>query len=105
LVVSYDVREKIWNPPMPLQFQRGIGNERRAFTPSAFRKLLLNALAAIGLTDANGDPLIFQVRDSENLCHGRYHERPTASYCTGHLGAQDHRHDDCLQSRPSRRDD
>ena len=35
LVVAYDVREKIWHPPMPLLFQRGIGNERRAFTPTA----------------------------------------------------------------------
>jgi hypothetical protein len=42
-VASYDVREKIWNPPLPLLFQRGIGNECRAFTPSAIRKLLINA--------------------------------------------------------------
>jgi hypothetical protein len=27
LVASYDIREKIWNPPMPVLFQRGIGNE------------------------------------------------------------------------------
>ena len=58
--VAYDVRERIWHPPMPLLFQRGIGNERRAFTPSAIRKLLINALAATGLADASGDPLLFQ---------------------------------------------
>jgi integrase len=67
LVVAYDVREKIWHPPMPLLFQRGIGNERRAFTPSAIRKLLINALAATGLADANGDPLLFQAHDFRRI--------------------------------------
>jgi hypothetical protein len=67
LVVSYDAREKIWNPPMLLRFQGGIGNERGAFTPSAPRKLLINSLTAIGLTDANGNPLIFQVRDLRRI--------------------------------------
>ncbi|MEV5510851.1 hypothetical protein [Streptomyces orinoci] len=37
---------------MPLLFQRDIGTEHRAFTPTALRKLLINALAATGLTDA-----------------------------------------------------
>ena len=55
LVVAYDVREKIWHPPMPLLFQRDIGTERRAFTPTAIRTLLINALAATGLADASGD--------------------------------------------------
>lgn len=67
LVVAYDVREKIWHPPMPLLFQRGIGNERRAFTPSAIRKLLINALGASGLADANGDPLLFQAHDFRRI--------------------------------------
>lgn len=67
LVVSYDVRERIWNPPMPLLFQRGIGNERRAFTPSAIRKLLINALATTGLTDVNGNPLTFQAHDFRRI--------------------------------------
>jgi hypothetical protein len=35
LTVSYDVRERVWNPAMPLLFQRSIGSENRAFTPSA----------------------------------------------------------------------
>lgn len=34
LAPSYDVREKVWNPPMPLPFQRKIGTEHRAFTPT-----------------------------------------------------------------------
>ncbi|MER5211692.1 hypothetical protein ABT063_14170 [Streptomyces sp. NPDC002838] len=56
LVASYDVREKVWNPPMPLLFQRDIGSEHRAFTPTAIRRLLINALAATGLTNADGEP-------------------------------------------------
>jgi len=67
LVASYDVRERVWNPPMPLLFQRSIGSENRAFTPSAIRNLLINALAATGLTDANGDPLIFSPHDFRRI--------------------------------------
>ncbi|WP_331761009.1 site-specific integrase (plasmid) [Nocardia sp. NBC_01377] len=67
LVVAYDIREKIWNPPMPVLFQRGIGNERRAFTACAIRKLLINALAASALTDANGNPLMFQAHDFRRI--------------------------------------
>jgi hypothetical protein len=93
-VVSYDIRERIWNPPLPLLFQRGIGNERRAFTSTAIRKLLVNALAATGLTDANGGPLIFQPpRFPKDFRHRRHHERPATAYRAGHLRAHDHRHD------------
>jgi integrase len=67
LTVSYDVRERVWNPPMPLLFQRSIGSENRAFTPSAIRKLLISALAATGLTDAAGDPLMFSPHDFRRI--------------------------------------
>jgi integrase len=67
LTVSYDVRERVWNPPMPLLFQRSIGSENRAFTPSAIRKLLINALAATGLTDAAGEPLMFSPHDFRRI--------------------------------------
>ncbi len=67
LVASYDVRERVWNPPMPLLFQRSIGSENRAFTPSAIRNLLISALAATGLTGANGDPLIFSPHDFRRI--------------------------------------
>ncbi|MEV0495449.1 hypothetical protein [Streptomyces atratus] len=48
LVTSYDVHERVWNSPMPLLFQRDIGTEHRTFTPTALRKLLINALAGHG---------------------------------------------------------
>ncbi|MFF0630340.1 hypothetical protein [Streptomyces sp. NPDC004296] len=44
LVASYDVREKVWNPPMPLLFQRDVGSEHRAFTPTAIRTRLCQML-------------------------------------------------------------
>jgi len=52
---------------MPLLFQRAIGNEHRPFTPSAIRKLLIDALAASGLTDATGEPLIFSPHDFRRI--------------------------------------
>jgi integrase len=67
LVAAYDVREKVWSSPMPLLFQRAIGSEHRAFTPTAIRKLLINALAATGLTDANGEPLLFSPHDFRRI--------------------------------------
>ena len=67
LVASYDVRERVWNPPMPLLFQRAIGSENRAFTPTAIRNLLISALAATGLTGASGDPLIFSPHDFRRI--------------------------------------
>ena len=52
---------------MPLLFQRAIGNENRPFTPSAIRKLLIDALAASGLTNATGEPLIFSPHDFRRI--------------------------------------
>lgn len=67
LVAAYDVHERVWNPPMPLLFQRDIGAERRAFTPSAIRKLLIGALAATKLTSANGEALTFSAHDFRRI--------------------------------------
>ena len=67
LVASYEIRERVWNPPMPLLFQRPIGTENRPFTPTAIRKLLINALAATGLTDTSGDPLTFSPHDFRRI--------------------------------------
>ncbi|MGY5060707.1 site-specific integrase [Streptomyces sp. 900105755] len=55
------------DPPMPLLFQRGIGSEHRAFTPTAIRKLLINALAATGLTNAEGEALSFSPHDFRRI--------------------------------------
>lgn len=87
LIVSYDVRERVWNPPMPLLFQRSIGSENRAFTPSAIRKLLINALAVTGLTDTAGGPLMFSPHDFRRILHRRHHARPAAPHRPGPLRA------------------
>lgn len=68
LVTSYDVHERVRNPPMPLLFQRDIGTEHRAFTPTALRKLLINAPAATGPTDTGGQPLVFSPHDFRRIC-------------------------------------
>jgi hypothetical protein len=57
LVVAYDYHEKVWNPAMPLLFQRHYGGERRPITPPAVRRLLNAALAKTDLTDTTGQPL------------------------------------------------
>lgn len=62
-VAAYDIRERLWNPPLPLLFQRSVGSENRAYTPTAIRKLLIRVLAATGLTTADGDPLLFSPHD------------------------------------------
>ncbi|MBF6439574.1 tyrosine-type recombinase/integrase [Nocardia cyriacigeorgica] len=67
VIPSYDGIERVWNPPMPLLFQRPYGGERRAITQTAVRQLLLKTLLATGLTDASQQPLIFLPHDFRRL--------------------------------------
>jgi Phage integrase family len=67
LVVSYDDNERLWNPPMPLLFQRRLRVENRPITAQAIRQLLDIALARTGLTDASGQPLRFAPHDFRRL--------------------------------------
>ena len=67
LVVAYDIHERVWNPPMPLLFQRQIGVEHRPLTAHAIRALLNTALAGAGLTGASGKPLNFTPHDFRRL--------------------------------------
>jgi Phage integrase family len=63
LVVAYDHREKVWNPPMPLLFQWRTGLENRPLSPSTIRRFLDIILISTGLTDAAGAPLRFTPHD------------------------------------------
>jgi hypothetical protein len=63
LAVSYDIHERIWNPPMPLLFQRRFGVENRPIPAGGIRALLNDALADTGLADASGRPLTFSPHD------------------------------------------
>ncbi len=67
LVAAYDVHEKVWNPAMPLLFQRRIGVENRPITVSAIRELLDEALARADLTDPSGKPLTFVPHDFRRI--------------------------------------
>lgn len=67
LVVAYDYHERVWNPPMPLLFQRRFGGERRPITGPAIRELITSALADTGLTDASGQPLRFLPHDFRRI--------------------------------------
>ncbi len=44
-----------------------IGSEHRAYSPTALRNLLVNALTATGLTDAGGEPLVFSRHDFRRI--------------------------------------
>ena len=67
LVVAYDHHEKIWNPPMPLLFQRTIGLESRPIPISGVRDLLDSALNRARLTDATGRLLHFAPHDFRRI--------------------------------------
>jgi hypothetical protein len=67
LVVAYDAHERVWNPPMPLLFQRQYGMENRPINAEAVRALLTTALAGTGLTDATHQPLHFVPHDFRRL--------------------------------------
>jgi hypothetical protein len=67
LVIAYDIHERVWNPPMPLLFQRRIGIEHRPITAHGIRALLNAALAGTGFTDASDNPLNFTPHDFRRL--------------------------------------
>ncbi|MFI9723832.1 tyrosine-type recombinase/integrase [Streptomyces sp. NPDC052396] len=67
LVIAYDHHEKVWNPPMPLLFQRKIGLEDRPIPIAGLRDLLQDALACTGLTDTSGKPLHFAPHDFRRI--------------------------------------
>jgi integrase len=67
LVLSYDDNEKVWNPPMPLLFQRRLRSEDRPVTAQAVRELLNIALDKSGLTGTAGQPLRFAPHDFRRL--------------------------------------
>jgi hypothetical protein len=63
LVATWDVNEKVWNPPMPVLFQWRSGGQSRPVSPNLIRKALNELLLVAGFTDASGEPLRFQPHD------------------------------------------
>jgi Phage integrase family len=67
-ITAYDNHEKIWNPPLPLLFQRRIAAENRRISPDVARDMLAGALRDTGLTDpADGGPLRYTPHDFRRL--------------------------------------
>jgi integrase len=67
LVVSYDLSERVWNPPMPLLFQRRTGMENVSVGPTAIRRLLGITLAGEGIAGSAGQPLTFTPHDFRRI--------------------------------------
>ena len=67
LAVAYDYHERIWNPPIPLLFQRRFGGETRPIGGPAIRELVNGALSGTGMTDASGRPLRFTPHDFRRI--------------------------------------
>jgi hypothetical protein len=66
-VVACDYHERVWNPPIPLLFQRRYGGEHRPIAGPAVRELITGALAGTGLSDASGRPLRFVPHDFRRI--------------------------------------
>jgi integrase len=66
-VASYDAHERVWNPAMPLLFQRQIGVEHRAIGAASLRDWIGQALAGSGITDAAGQALRFSPHDFRRM--------------------------------------
>lgn len=66
-VASYDSHERVWNPPMPLLFQRRFSVEHRAIPAATLREWINRALDGTGVTDAAGQPLRFTPHDFRRL--------------------------------------
>jgi integrase len=66
-VAAYDYHERIFNPPLPILFQRRVGTENRAVSAPAIRKLLDDALIATGLAGNDGQALRFVPHDFRRI--------------------------------------
>ncbi|MEV1178209.1 site-specific integrase [Nonomuraea sp. NPDC049784] len=66
-IPSYDLHEKVWNPPMPLLYQWSVGGENRAISIATIRQSLNMLLADTGIIDASGQPLTFQPHDFRRI--------------------------------------
>ena len=66
-VASYDSHERVWNPPMPLLFQRRFGLEHRAIPAATLREWISRAMDGAQLIDAAGQPLRFTPHDFRRM--------------------------------------
>jgi integrase len=67
LVARYDPHEKITGPPLPHLFQRKRGWQPAVISTSLVKRMLTDALARSGITDAAGQPLRYTAHDFRRL--------------------------------------
>jgi len=67
LIRARDSHELVWLPPSPLLFQRRSRSETRSLGPDFVGRLLNEAVAHTGLTDAAGQPLRFAPHDFRRM--------------------------------------
>ncbi|MFI7123748.1 tyrosine-type recombinase/integrase [Amycolatopsis sp. NPDC049868] len=67
MLTSYDVAEKVWNPPMPLLFQWTFGGQRTTVSRPLIRKGINEVMEQTGLTNAAGQPLDFEPHDFRRI--------------------------------------
>jgi integrase len=63
LTARYDQHERLTGPALPHLFQRGFGARREVLSPGTVYKLINTVLAAAGLRDATGQPLVYRPHD------------------------------------------
>ncbi|MFF2078370.1 tyrosine-type recombinase/integrase [Kitasatospora sp. NPDC058162] len=67
MVTSYDVAEKVRNPPMPLLFQWTYGSQLTPVSRALIQNGLNEVLERAGLTDSAGQPLDFSPHDFRRI--------------------------------------
>lgn len=67
LVARYDPHEKVTGPPLPHLFQRKNAWRPSVISPSAVNRMLNDALARAGITDAAGQPLRYTAHDFRRM--------------------------------------
>ena len=106
LTVSYDVRERVWNPPMPLLFQRGHRQREPGVHPQRDPQAAHQRARRDRPHRRRRRPAhVLPARFPQDLRDRRHHERPAAAHRPGHLRPQEHRHHDRIQGRLPRRGD
>ena len=100
-VAAYDSHERVWNPPMPLLFQRRIGGVNRSIPPDTIREWICRAVPAAGLTDQLGRTAaeIHSARFPADLHHRRRPARNATPHRPARRRPPRHQHHDGLQGR------
>jgi integrase len=67
LIARYDAHERITGPPLPHLFQRALGTRREVISAGTVYNLINTVLAATGLRDATGQPLVYRPHDFRRM--------------------------------------